>query len=77
VRKLLAKVASIMLMLMWGIAFAPMAAVAASDADKAALQKATADCRAQVKEYARYHETYWYQRHKMLKKCINDTLSEK
>jgi len=72
-RKLLASVATTLLC---GIALAPMAAVAASDADKAALQKATADCKAQVKQYAQYHETYWYQRHKMLKKCINDALGK-
>jgi hypothetical protein len=27
------------------------------------MQKATAECRAQVKDYAQYHETSWYQRH--------------
>jgi hypothetical protein len=72
--KLLASVAATVLMS--GIAFTPMAAVAASDTDKAALQKTTADCKAQVKEYAQYHETYWYQRRKMLKKCINDALGK-
>jgi hypothetical protein len=55
----------------------PGTAAAAGDVDKAALQKATADCRAQVKQYAQYHETYWYQRHKMVKTCINDALAKK
>ena len=41
------------------------------------LQKATADCRAQVKEYAQYHETSWYTRHKMIKSCIKDALAKK
>jgi hypothetical protein len=50
--KLLASVAATLLTS--GIAFTPMAAVAASDTDKAALQKTTADCKAQVKEYAQY-----------------------
>jgi hypothetical protein len=54
-----------------------VAAVAAGDADKVALQKSTADCKAQVKEYAQYHETSWYQRHKMRKKCISDALEKK
>jgi hypothetical protein len=49
-----------------------IAAAAESNVDKIALQKETADCRAQVKEYARYHETSWYARHKMVKKCITD-----
>jgi hypothetical protein len=38
--------------------------------DAAALKKATADCRAQVKEYAKYNETSWYARHKMVKQCV-------
>ena len=40
-----------------GTVFTSIAAAAASNVDKIALQKATADCRAQVKEYAQYHET--------------------
>ena len=60
-----------------GTAFMSMPAVAVSDTDKAALQKATADCRAQVKEYARYHETSWYARHKMVKNCVKDALAKK
>jgi hypothetical protein len=60
-----------------GTAFMSMPAVAVSDTDKAALQKATADCRAQVKEYARYRETSWYARHKMVKNCVTDALAKK
>jgi hypothetical protein len=56
-------------------AFAP--ASAAAETDKAALQKATADCKAQVKKYAQYNETSWYQRHKMVKSCIKDALEKK
>ena len=55
-----------------GLLFAPVSAIAANSVDKAALKKATAECRAQVKEYARYHETSWYGRHKMVEKCIAD-----
>jgi hypothetical protein len=60
-----------------GFAFAPYAAAAQTGADKAALQEATASCKAQVKEHAKYNETSWWQRHKMLKKCVNDALAKK
>jgi hypothetical protein len=63
--------------LICGVSFVPLAAVAATDADKVALQKATASCKAEVKEYARYNETSWWQRHKMVNKCINDALAKK
>ena len=59
------------------VACAPLSAAAETNAIKAALQKATADCRAQVKKYAQYHETSWYQRHKMVKSCVKDTLAKK
>jgi hypothetical protein len=68
--------ASVAVVVVAGAAFTSSVAVAASDADKAALQKATADCKAQVKDYAKYNETYWYQRHKMLKSCIKDALAK-
>jgi hypothetical protein len=55
-----------------GFLFVPLSASAANDIDKAALKKATAECRAQVKQYAQYHESSWYARHKMVKKCIAD-----
>jgi hypothetical protein len=59
------------------VACAPVGAAAETNTDKAALQKATAECRAQVKDYAQYHETSWYQRHKMVKSCIKDALAKK
>jgi hypothetical protein len=43
---------------------------AANNSNADALKKATADCRAQVKNYAKYNETSWYGRRKMVKKCI-------
>ena len=51
------------------VAGAPNSAAAETDANKTALQEATVECRAQVKDYAKYHETSWYQRHKMIKTC--------
>ena len=74
-RKLLAGVATTLVI--FGIGFAPMAAVAASDADKTASQKATAECKSQVKQYAQYHETSRYERHRMLKSCIDQALAGK
>jgi hypothetical protein len=63
--------------LICGTAFAPTGVAAATDADTAALQQATATCKAQVKEYARFNETSWYARHKMVKSCIKDALAKK
>jgi hypothetical protein len=59
--------------LMSGTAFVtlPAAAAPAADADKAA----TAKCRAQVKEQARFEEMSLYARHKLVKKCVKDTLA--
>lgn len=53
----------------------PAAAAPTSAADKAAKKKATADCRAQVKEKAKYEEMSWYARRKALKKCVRETLA--
>jgi hypothetical protein len=55
-----------------GLLLAPLSAVAANNIDQAALKKATAECRAQVKAYAQYHETSWWARHKLIKKCVAD-----
>jgi len=56
--------------------FVPMAAQAANEPDKAAVQKATADCRAEVKEQARFHEMSWYARHKAVKQCVKNSLAK-
>ena len=45
-----------------------------SDADKVATKQAAATCRVQVKEQARFEEISLYARHKLAKKCINETL---
>jgi hypothetical protein len=52
-------------------------AFAETNADKLALQQATSSCKAQVKEYATYNETSWWQRHKMVQKCVKDALAKK
>jgi len=30
-----------------------------------------------VKDYAKYNETSWWQRHKMVQKCVKDALAKK
>lgn len=56
--------------------FLPTAVTAApmSDADKAASKQATATCKAEVKEKARFQEMSWYERHKLVKKCVDEAL---
>ena len=60
-----------------GMAFAPGVAAAETSADKAALQQATASCKVEVKEYAQYHDTLWWQRHKMVQKCVKYVVVKK
>jgi hypothetical protein len=58
-----------------GAALVATPAVAASDADAAALKQATATCKAQVKEQAKYKEISLYARHKLVKQCVKDALA--
>jgi hypothetical protein len=58
------------------LAYVPISAAEAA-ADNAALQKANADCKAQVKDYAKYNETSRYARYKMVKKCIAEAMAKK
>jgi hypothetical protein len=46
-------------------------------ADKASQLQASALCKSQVKGYAKYNETSWWQRHKMVQKCVKDALAKK
>ncbi len=46
-----------------------------ADADAAALKQATATCKAQVKEQAKYKEISLYARHKLVKQCVKDALA--
>jgi hypothetical protein len=64
-------------MVIYGLAFAPRAAAAETDTDKAGLRQATSSCKALVKEYAKYNETSWWQRHKMVQKCVRDAIAKK
>jgi NAD(P)H-dependent flavin oxidoreductase YrpB (nitropropane dioxygenase family) len=58
-----------------GTAFVATPAAATPDADKAALKQAMATCKAQVKEQAHFEEMSLYARHKLVKKCVKDTLA--
>ncbi|MGB6542733.1 MAG: hypothetical protein WBF03_17895 [Xanthobacteraceae bacterium] len=52
------------------------AAAAMSDTNAAAMKKATADCKAEVGEKAKFHEMSWLTRHKMVKNCVKETLAK-
>lgn len=45
-------------------------------ADPTAAQNVTAECRAQVKEQAKYHEMSLYARHKAVKKCVQQAAAK-
>jgi|HubBroStandDraft_6_1064221.scaffolds.fasta_scaffold2702848_2 hypothetical protein len=61
----------------FGLSLAPWPAAADAGADKAGQLQATALCKSQVKDYAKYNETSWWQRHKMVQKCVKDALAKK
>jgi hypothetical protein len=53
-----------------GLLLVSSGANAANKSDADALKKTTADCRTQVKDYAKYNATSWYGRRKMVKQCV-------
>jgi len=59
-----------------GFLLAPSFAGAADQPDKAAIKQATATCRAEVKEHAKYHEMSWYAQHKAVKNCVKEALAK-
>ena len=59
-----------------GFLLAPSFADAADQPDKAAIKQATATCRAEVKEHAKYHEMSWYAQHKAVKNCVKEALAK-
>jgi hypothetical protein len=63
-------VAAFSVTILCGLLLVSFGAEAATNSNADALKKATADCRAQVKDYAKYNETSWYGRRKMVKKCV-------
>jgi hypothetical protein len=49
---------------------------AADQSDKAAMKQATATCRAEVKEHAKYNEMSLWAQHKAVKKCVKEALAK-
>ena len=49
---------------------------AADQSDKAAVKQATATCRAEVKEHAKYNEMSLWAQHKAVKKCVAEALAK-
>jgi hypothetical protein len=55
----------------------PTFAIAAADQpDREAMKQATATCRAEVKEHAKYNEMSLWAQHKAVKKCIKEALAK-
>jgi hypothetical protein len=51
-------------------------AKAADQPDKAAAKQATATCRAEVKEHAKYNEMSLWAQHKAVKKCVTEAMAK-
>jgi hypothetical protein len=49
-----------------------LVAAPATAADPAAVKAATATCKAQINEQARYNEMSWVAKRKAIKKCVAD-----
>jgi hypothetical protein len=60
-----------------GFLLGPTLVEAADQTDKAAVKQATATCRAEVKERAKYNEMSLWAQHKAVKKCVADTLAKR
>ena len=54
--------------------FAATCAIAADQPNTAAVKQATASCRAEVKERAKYNEMSLWAQHKAVKKCVQEAL---
>jgi hypothetical protein len=54
----------------------PTFANAQDKADPAAVKQATATCRAEVKEHAKYNAMSLWAQHKAVKKCVADALAK-
>ena len=59
-----------------GLLLGPTFAKAAHQPDKAAVKQATATCRAEVKEHAKYNEMSLWAQHKAVKKCVAEALAK-
>jgi hypothetical protein len=59
-----------------GLLLVPIFAKAEDQPDKAAVKQATATCRAEVKEHAKYNEMSLWAQHKAVKKCVAEALAK-
>jgi stress-induced morphogen len=59
-----------------GLILGPTFAAAADQPDKEAVKQATATCRAEVKEHAKYNEMSLWAQHKAVKKCVKEALAK-
>jgi len=59
-----------------GVLLAPTFVNAQIKPDKAAVKQATATCRAEVKERAKYNEMSLWAQHRVVKKCVADALAK-
>jgi hypothetical protein len=59
-----------------GLLLAPTFANAENQPNKTAVKQATATCRAEVKEHAKYNEMSLWAQHKAVKKCVADALAK-
>jgi hypothetical protein len=60
-----------------GLLLGPTLANAQEKPDKDAVKQATATCRAEVKEHAKYNEMSLWAQHKAVKKCVAEALAKK
>ena len=56
--------------------FAATFAMAAGQPDKAAVKQATATCRTEVRDRAKYNEMSLWAQHKAVKKCVTEALAK-
>ena len=59
-----------------GYLFASAFQIAADQPHKPVLNPATATCRAEVKEHAKYNEMSLWAQHKAVKKCVAEALAK-
>ena len=59
-----------------GLLLAPTYVKAEDQPDRAAVKQATATCRAEVKEHAKYNEMSLWAQHKAVKKCVTEALAK-
>jgi stress-induced morphogen len=59
-----------------GVLQGPTFANAQEKPDKAAVKQATATCRTEVKEHAKYNEMSLLARHRAVKKCVAEALAK-